>query len=86
LVKLDAKKGSIEVGKDADFVVWCPEEEFVVEEDALFIQNKKTPYHGEKMSGTVKRTFLRGQLIYQTNVDCAPSTGPLGQLVLPSSP
>merc|ERR1712071_732445 len=33
--KVDAKKGSIEVGKDADFVVWCPEEEFVVEEDAL---------------------------------------------------
>merc|ERR1711879_860549 len=36
------------------------------------------PITAEKMSGTVKRTFLRGQLIYQTNVDCAPSTGPLG--------
>merc|ERR1712000_641601 len=38
IVWTQAKKGSIEVGKDADFVVWCPEEEFVVEEDALFIQ------------------------------------------------
>jgi allantoinase len=84
LVKLDDKKGSIAVGKDADFVVWNPEEEFTVEESALYIQNKKTPYHGERLSGTVKRTFLRGQLIYETNEDCAPCAGPLGRLIVPS--
>jgi dihydroorotase-like cyclic amidohydrolase len=84
LVKLDDKKGSIAVGKDADLVVWNPEEEFTVEESALYIQNKKTPYHGERLSGTVKRTFLRGQLIYETNEDCAPCAGPLGRLVVPS--
>jgi allantoinase len=76
LVKLDAKKGSIEVGKEADFVVWDPEEEFVVEENALFIQNKRTPYHGERLAGTVKRTYLRGHVIYKTNEDCAPCAGP----------
>jgi allantoinase len=83
LVRLDAKKGSIEVGKDADFVVWDPEDEFVVEEKALHMQNKKTPYHGQRLAGTVKRTFLRGQLIYEANGRSAAHPEPRGQLVAP---
>lgn len=40
-------KGSIEVGKDADFVVWDPNESFVVTKDLLHFKNKSSPYEGQ---------------------------------------
>ena len=59
-------KGSIAVGNDADFVVWSPEESFVVGESMIEHRHKLTPYAGETLRGTVKQTWLRGELIYES--------------------
>lgn len=64
LAGLEARKGAISVGRDADFVVWRPEEKFVVEPARLEHRHKLTPYAGRELSGVVEATFLRGEKIF----------------------
>ncbi|HEY3056352.1 MAG TPA: allantoinase AllB, partial [Thermoanaerobaculia bacterium] len=60
-----ARKGAIAPGFDADFVVWSPEETFVVEPSIIEHRHKVTPYAGETLRGVVKATWLRGEPIYE---------------------
>jgi allantoinase len=64
LVGLDHRKGAIAAGRDADFVVWDPEEEFVVEANALQHRHKVTPYEGMRLRGVVRETWVRGERVY----------------------
>src|SRR4051812_48583248 len=52
-------KGAIAVGKDADLVVFAPDERWTVTE--LLHRNPVTPYAGRELTGRVRRTWLRGQ-------------------------
>jgi allantoinase len=58
------RKGAITPGHDADFVVWSPEETFVVEPSIIEHRHKVTPYAGETLKGVVKSTWLRGERVY----------------------
>jgi allantoinase len=59
-----ARKGRLAAGYDADFVVFDPESEFVVNADRLHYRHPLSPYLGEKLRGVVKSTYLRGQQIF----------------------
>ncbi len=59
LARLDAK-GEIEVGRDADFVVWSPEETFTVTPEIIRHRHKVTPYLGAELRGVVKETWVGG--------------------------
>jgi allantoinase len=65
LAGCDARKGQIAPGYDADFVVFDPEAEFTVTEDRLHHRHAVSPYLGEKLRGLVKRTYLRGEVVFQ---------------------
>jgi len=65
LVGLDARKGAIRVGCDADLVVFQPGEQFRVEPAMLHHRHKLTPYAGRTLSGAVEATYLRGAKIYE---------------------
>lgn len=64
LVGLQQLKGKIEVGFDADFVVWSPEESFIVNENECYHKHKKSPYDGHQLNGVVKTTILRGNVVF----------------------
>eukprot|EP01127_Copromyxa_protea_P011367 TRINITY_DN2853_c0_g1_i2.p1 TRINITY_DN2853_c0_g1~~TRINITY_DN2853_c0_g1_i2.p1 ORF type:complete len:323 (+),score=96.75 TRINITY_DN2853_c0_g1_i2:630-1598(+) len=84
LVSIDDKKGTIEVGKHADFVVWNPEAKFVVDPEFLFMKNKISPYNGEELYGQVKATYVRGNLIFDAEKGGFTSDEPQGVWVRPS--
>ncbi|WP_020387459.1 allantoinase AllB [Kribbella catacumbae] len=56
-------KGRLELGYDADFCVFAPDEEFVVDVNALHHKNAITPYAGRSLAGAVRSTWLRGRPI-----------------------
>jgi allantoinase len=58
LAGLDDRKGSIEVGKDADFAVFDPDGETVVRGRDLFHRHSLTPYEGMRLRGRVVDTIL----------------------------
>lgn len=64
LVGLDAHKGSIAPGCDADLVVWDPDEELTVQVNTLQHRHKVTPYEGMRLRGVVHETWLRGERVY----------------------
>jgi allantoinase len=64
LARLDARKGAIRVGCDADFVLWRPAESFRVEPAKLQHRHKLCPYAGRELLGVVEATFLRGAKIF----------------------
>ncbi|XP_020797913.1 uncharacterized protein LOC110176043 [Drosophila serrata] len=65
LCGLSTFKGRIAEGFDADFCVWCPEEEFTVGPEQLFTATKATPYAGRRLRGVVHATVVRGLHVYQ---------------------
>lgn len=62
LVRLK-NKGQIAAGHDADFAVFAPDERFVVDASTLKHKNPVTPYDGRELSGVIRRTYLRGNLV-----------------------
>ncbi|GAM25729.1 hypothetical protein SAMD00019534_089040, partial [Acytostelium subglobosum LB1] len=64
LVNMNDRKGSIKVGRDADFVVWDPEQTFVVDPSIMYVKNRASPYIGQQLYGQVIETILRGRPIY----------------------
>jgi len=59
-----ASKGSIEVGRDADLVAFAPEASFSVSPDMIVHRHKLTPYTGQRLTGVVRRTWLRGRCVH----------------------
>jgi allantoinase len=78
LVGLEARKGAIAPGCDADLVLWHPEQEFVVEPALLRHRHPLTPWFGRRLAGVVEATYLRGELVYARG---ATDGSPRGRLL-----
>jgi dihydroorotase len=57
--------GTLEEGGEADFLLFDPHEEWTVQPELLKSKSKNTPYGGQKLTGRVKATFLRGRLTHR---------------------
>jgi allantoinase len=63
-----AQKGDIAIGLDADLALVDPHETFTVRAAESESKQGYTPFEGMELSGRVKRTFLRGQLVYDGKI------------------
>ena len=61
---LEARKGSIAPGKDADLVLVDPSGTTLVEGAALMSKGKITPFEGMTFSGAIAATYVRGHIVY----------------------
>jgi len=73
LVGLEKRKGKIAAGFDADFVLWNPDEAFVVEPSSIHHRHKLTPYLGRTLFGKVHATFVRGKKVFDRGNFSLPS-------------
>jgi len=69
------QKGDVAVGFDADLVLVDPHETFVVRAADSESQQGYTPFEGQELTGRVKSTFLRGQLVYDRGNVVGPARG-----------
>ena len=76
------QKGRIEIGADADFVVFDPDAEWILDENELHHSVDWSPYHGLHVQGRVISTWLRGSCIYEGGEILAESG--TGRFIRPS--
>ncbi|HYJ78556.1 MAG TPA: amidohydrolase family protein, partial [Longimicrobiaceae bacterium] len=82
LAGLAHRKGAIAPGCDADFAVFAPDAEYLVEPAGLHHRHKLCPYVGSVLPGVVEQTWLRGAPVY----DRGEFTGtPAGRVLLRES-
>jgi allantoinase len=58
------KKGTLEIGSDADFTIIDLEKEYTIEQEKMYTMAKYTPLHGMKLKGKPVMTIVRGTLVY----------------------
>ena len=75
LAGLGGSRGALAPGRDADFVVWDPEEIRAVDPALLQQRHKVTPYAGRRLQGIVRATWLRGEKIYERGRLLSRSSG-----------
>ncbi|HEY4607438.1 MAG TPA: amidohydrolase family protein, partial [Acidimicrobiia bacterium] len=68
LAGLDDRKGMIEEGMDADFVIWDPDGVTEVVGTRLEHRHPITPYEGMRLRGEVVTTILRGVTVYDDGI------------------
>ena len=71
-------KGALAPGRDADLVIFAPDEAFVVDPARLHHRHPVTPYAGRELTGVVRDVWLRGQRVVTGG---AISAEPRGRLL-----
>ena len=79
LLGISDRKGKIEVGYDADLIVFNPSKQFEISKSGLIWhwntlillvlvhKNKLSPYERSTLIGQVEKTILRGKVIFENN-------------------
>ncbi len=65
LAGISGRKGEIAIGADADVVVFSPDRTLTVTEDKLHFRHKVSPYLGRRLQGVVRRTLVRGDVVFE---------------------
>ena len=75
IMGLAPRKGTLLPGADADIAVVDLNEEWVFDGTQSLSKTKTANnlYHGSKMKGRVKQTWVRGQLVYEDGVILVPA-------------
>jgi allantoinase len=69
------RKGKLAAGYDADILIWNPEETWTLQESDILHRHKICPYTGKTLRGRVLKTFVSGQLVYDSGRFLLLATG-----------
>lgn len=69
------KKGTMEVGSDADFTIVDLEHQWTVNQEETFSMAKYNPLHGMRLKGRPIKTILRGKLIFDLDKGIVGNAG-----------
>lgn len=65
IMNILSQKGTIAVGKKADFVIWDPKASVYITEEMIHSRHKKNSlYIGHELQGRILATYLKGLIIY----------------------
>ena len=64
---LYGRKGALEVGFDADFILVDMDREWVCKAEDMHYLNKHTPFNGRTFQGYIAETYVRGTLVCKDN-------------------
>jgi len=78
-LSLDASKGKIEKGFDADLVIWNPGNKFRVRQSMTHHRHKMSPYEGVELSGVVEQTYVGGIKVFDNG---SFVSSPPGKIIL----
>jgi allantoinase len=77
LAGLHPQKGELQIGSDADVVIWDPDAEFEVDATHLYHRHPVTPYDRRRLCGRVITTLVRGSVVYSDGIGTASPVGRL---------
>ena len=72
-------KGEIAVGKDADIVVFDPDQKFTVTQSKLHMNVDYTPYEGFEVTGMPRTVYARGKKVSHWNGEQMEFVGEIGR-------
>ena len=64
---LDIKKGSLDIGNDADLCILDINKPWVIKKSELKSKSKNTPIENRKLQGQILKTFVKGKIAFQRN-------------------
>lgn len=61
---LGLDRGSLEIGKEADIVIFNPQKAYVIDPAEFASKGRNTPFTGRKVTGKVEATIVNGKVVY----------------------
>ena len=58
-------QSGLEAGKPADFLIFDPDEEWVIDPNDFASMGRATPFAGERVTGRVKMTVCKGEIVWK---------------------
>lgn len=74
---LAGAKGSVEAGKDADFILLDSRREWICSREELLTRHAVSPYVGRKFPAVVHGAWLRGERVWSAGEECGRTRGRL---------
>ncbi len=62
ICKLDS--GTLSAGATADICLFDLDEEWTVDADQFFSKSRNCPWHGQRLTGSVKATYVAGKPVF----------------------
>ena len=60
------KKGTIQVGSDADLVIVDMNKEYTLKNEDMYTKSKITVFDGMNIRGKIEKTIVRGEIVFDS--------------------